>query len=314
MTSRVRWLILACALLGLGFASASSYVHYKLLTDPHFSSPCDINATFNCTAAYLSRFGARFGVPVALGGVAWFALVALIAAFATTDKKGASSPSPAGSYLFGLATIGLASILYLGFASWHYLKVYCLLCMGTYVSVIAIFITSGLTSSIAMSQLPSRISADVRTVLRKPAMLTVALIYIVIAVAGVAVFPREMAVAAAPPPPPPKTQQEQFEEAWNQLPRIDVGVSAGTAKVVVVKYNDWLCPTCKAYAMGYEPVLEAYEKSDPGAVKMVVKDWPWNTACNSSAGRTIPGHEGSCDASVAVRLARDRGKADEMID
>jgi protein-disulfide isomerase len=66
--------------------------------------------------------------------------------------------------------------------------------------------------------------------------------------------------------------------------------------------------------MAYQPVLDAYEKSNPGAVKMVVKDWPWNTDCNAGAGRTIPGHEGSCDASVAVRLARDRGKGEEMVD
>ena len=55
--------------------SISSYVHYKLLTDPSYTSFCDVNATVSCTQAYLSRYGSFWGVPVALGGVLFFALV-----------------------------------------------------------------------------------------------------------------------------------------------------------------------------------------------------------------------------------------------
>jgi protein-disulfide isomerase len=93
-----------------------------------------------------------------------------------------------------------------------------------------------------------------------------------------------------------------------------LGISPGTAKVIVVKFNDWLCPMCKGMALAYQPVLDKYQKSDPGAVKVVLKDWPWNTDCNFKAGRTLPGHEGACSAAVAVRLARDHGKGDAMID
>ena len=80
MSSRFRGLILVFALVGLGFATASTWVHYKVVSDPTYTSPCDINAAFNCTQVYLSRFGSIGGVPVALGGIFWFALVALVAA------------------------------------------------------------------------------------------------------------------------------------------------------------------------------------------------------------------------------------------
>jgi len=314
MTSRARWAILSFALLGLAFAASSSWVHYRLLTDPSYISPCDINATFSCTQAYLSRYGAVFGVPVALGGVAWFALVALIAAFAKPDRPGAPRAGATGSYIFGLSTIGLAAVLYLGYASFFDLKTYCLLCIGTYVSVIAIFVTSGLTSSVGMGSVPSRIVGDLRTVLRKPAMLTVALLYIVAAASGVALFPREMTAPTAPPSPPPNDQIAQFTEAWNAQPRVDLGIPAGTAKVLIVKFNDYLCPSCKASALSYKPVLDQYEKTHPGAVKVIVKDWMWNKDCNFTLSATGPGHEAACDAAVAVRLARDRGKEREMAD
>jgi uncharacterized membrane protein/protein-disulfide isomerase len=312
MTSRARWIILGCALLGLGFAGSSSWVHYRLLTDPSYISPCDINATFSCTQAYLSRYGAVWGGPVALGGVAWFALVALIAAFATPDRPRVTGASAAGSYVFGLATIGLAVILYLGFKSFFELQTYCLLCLGTYVSVIAIFVTSGLTTSVGMGRVPSRIVADLRSVLRKPAMLTATLIYIVAAASGVALFPREMTVAETPPPPPPKDKAEQFTEAWNAQPRVDLGIPAGDAKVLIVKFNDYLCPSCRSSALAHQPVLDQFAKTHPGEVKVVIRDWMWNKDCNFTLSATGPGHEASCDAAVAVRLARDRGKDREL--
>lgn len=63
------------ALVGLGFAVASTWVHYRILNDPLYSSVCDVNATFSCTEAYTSRFGSIGGVPVALIGVLYFAFV-----------------------------------------------------------------------------------------------------------------------------------------------------------------------------------------------------------------------------------------------
>jgi hypothetical protein len=86
-------LILALALLGLAFASSSAWVHYRLLTDASYISPCDLNSTFNCSQVYLSPYGSIGGVPVAIGGMFWFGLVAIVAAFAVPNKT-----SPAGSY------------------------------------------------------------------------------------------------------------------------------------------------------------------------------------------------------------------------
>ena len=70
-------MVLLLAVAGLGLALASTWVHYRLLTDPGYVSPCNFNAHFSCTQVYLSPYGAVAGVPVALGGVLWFALVAL---------------------------------------------------------------------------------------------------------------------------------------------------------------------------------------------------------------------------------------------
>jgi uncharacterized membrane protein/protein-disulfide isomerase len=307
MTPRVRWLILGLALAGLAFATASTRVHYRLLTEPNYTSPCDLNTTFSCTQAYLSRFGAIRGVPVALGGVTWFALVALIAAWARPTTEG--PPSPAGSYVFALATAGLGVVLYLAYASYMVLKVVCLLCLGTYVSVVGLFVVSGLATSTPMTRLPIRLLRDLRSVATRPLLLVVALLYLGGTAAAVVLFPREMKAQTAVPAPPPQDEQQRFAVAWAQQPRTDLGIPAGGAKVVIVKFNDWLCSACRDWAKWYQPVLDKYEQQAPGAVKLVIKDWPWDTSCNFvMPPPTFRGHEGSCQAAAAVRMARDRGK------
>ena len=304
MSPRSRWIVLALALVGLGFASASSWVHYRLMTDPGYISPCDVNATFNCTQAYLSRFGSIGGVPVALGGVLWFALVALLAAFA-----GPADRSPVGAYIFALSTVALAAVLYLGYASFFVLKTACLLCLGTYAAVLGIFITTGLTSTMSITRLPVRVGSDLRSVVGRPLLLIIAFLFLGGAATAVIAFPREQQ-AAAPAALPPDFEQ-RFADAWSKQPRVDMGIAPEGAKVVIVKFNDWLCPSCKAYHVAYQPVIDKYAKSHPGAIKVVVKDYPWSAPCNQAS---IPGHESSCEAAAAVRIARDRNKADAMID
>jgi len=108
--------------------------------------------------------------------------------------------------------------------------------------------------------------------------------------------------------------KSNFEQAWVQQPRVNLGIPAGGAKVVIVKFNDFMCPSCRQAELLYKPLLEKFNRSNPGAVKYVVKDWPWNSSCNFNTASTISGHEAACNAAAAARMARDRGKYDEMVD
>ena len=104
---------------------------------------------------------------------------------------------------------------------------------------------------------------------------------------------------------------KRFLDAWVQQRRIDLGVQASGARVVIVKFNDWMCPGCKAWYQMFKPVLAKYQ-TPAGAIKYVEKDFPWNAQCNASIQQTIPGHESACAAAVAVRLAAEKGKRDAM--
>lgn len=112
-----------------------------------------------------------------------------------------------------------------------------------------------------------------------------------------------------------QTQEEldkRFVDAWVRQPRVNLGIPAGGAKVVIVKFNDWMCPGCKIWYQQLKPVLAKHQAAAPGAIKYVEKDFPWNAQCNPSIQQTIPGHESACAAAVAVRLAAEKGKRETM--
>jgi len=146
----------------------------------------------------------------------------------------------------------------------------------------------------------------------QPSSRIAAAVLVLLAVAGPGGADRRVEAGSQAASPVSAELRRQFTEAFQKQPRVDVGVPADGARVVILKFNDYECPGCRQTELAYRPVLDKFTTSHPKAVKYVVKDWPWNSACNFNAPRTLPGHEASCDAAVAARLARDRGKLEAM--
>jgi len=307
MKAKARNLLLAFAALGLGASSWSSYVHYSLLTRPGYTSFCDMSDTISCTQAYLSEYGSLWGIPVALGGVFFFAIVLMLVAFA---RGPSSARENIPAYIFALSTVGLAFVLYLAWASFIQLNALCLLCTLTYISVIGIFIVSGAATSFAMSTLPRRASRDFVTMLKSPVALVLALIFSVGAVTLIRAFPREShatAAVSAEPQYTPLTDQQRFDFIrWYEVqPKVDVPLDAGGAKVLIVKFNDFQCPPCRQTYVEYKRLLEKYTAT--GQVKFVLKHFPLEAECNTGGP-----HGAACEAASAVVMAQTRGTADKL--
>ena len=321
--SRTPWFV-AFATLGLAASAASSWVHYRILNDPMYASFCDVNATFSCTEAYSSRFGAVWGVPIALVGAVFFAFVLGVIALST---RSAGTRENLPGYVFALSTLGLAAVLYLAYASYFILNVVCLLCVGTYVAVIGLFLISGASTKYPMTHLPSRAATDVRLLMRTPGALTAAILFVVAAGAAIALFPEQRVTAAASDPaanPDPAqtaataipaataSQIQQLEQYLSQQPRVPVLAPSDGADVVILKFNDYQCPACGQTYRDYKPVLAKWNKEAPGKVKFISKDYPLEPECNQFVGQNL--HPGACEGAVAVRLAREQGRAEAMED
>jgi len=317
---RVAWLTVFAA-IGLLAASASTWVHYRILDDPLYASFCDVNSTLNCHDAYTSRFGAFGGVPVALLGLLFFAGVLTLVALCS---QSASARQHLAGYVFAASTIGLAVVLYLAYASYFILQVVCLLCAGTYVAVVGLFLLSGAAAKVPMTSLPMHILNDLRVLIRNPRGLAAAIVFVAAATAAIIVFPEQHVAAAAgietagdaqtaPTAPTASTQQiQQFEQWLSQQPRVPVMAPSDGAAVVILKFNDYQCPGCGQTYRDYKPILAKWAKQAPGKIKFTAKDYPLERECNAFVPQDL--HSGACEAAVAVRLAREKGKAEAMED
>ena len=277
-----------------------------MLSDPTYRSFCDVSATVSCTQVYQSRFGTFRGIPVAIFGTLFFVAATLLSVAGQRARPQLRENVP--GYLFVMSTLALAVILYLGYASFVLLKTVCVLCLTTYAAVIGLFLVSGAATSFPMTTLPRRASRDARLFATSPLALTLSVLFFAGAATTLAFFPREASTtpaagnsqAAAAPAQPTETQKSEFERWYASQPRVPLIVPAEGAKVLVVKFNDYQCPACGQSYTLYKPIFQKYETAQPGAVKLVTKDYPLNRDCNDGLGQTI--HPAACDAAVAVRL------------
>jgi len=105
-----------------------------------------------------------------------------------------------------------------------------------------------------------------------------------------------------------------FVEDWNKRPRTTIPGVDAKADVIVVQFNDWQCPPCLQLYVALEALFADYERTHPGTIARVLLDWPWNARCNPSLAGVQGGHVAACEAAAAVRLAREHGRGDELVD
>jgi uncharacterized membrane protein/predicted DsbA family dithiol-disulfide isomerase len=313
MSQTAARIALVCALVGLGASGTAAYVHYHMLRDPTYTSFCDVSATMSCTQVYASRFGTFRGVPVAIFGAIWFALATLLSVAGLTGRPPVRESVP--GYLFAGSTLALAVILYLGYASFVLLKTVCILCLITYAAVIGLFLVSGAATAIPMMSLPRRAFQDMKLLVTTPLAIALAVVWLGASGSAVALFPREASAAAdagEPLPAPSQDQRSELERFLTSAPRVPLIIPNDGAKLLIVKFNDFQCPACGQSYLMYKPILAKYAASNPGQVKMVLKDYPLNPECNPNVHQML--HPSACDAAVAVRLATAKGKGDAMED
>ncbi len=288
-------------------------VHYRLLFDPGHAALCDISTTLNCTQVYLSRYSTAFGLPVSVFGAIWFAGVLLLVGAAAIGPQAVRENVP--GYLFALSTAGLAVVLYLGYASFVILKVYCVVCLITDAAVIGIFLISGAATSFPMTTLPKRAVTDLRTWIASPLAIAVTLLFFGGAASAVAFFPREGSAAepatGAAVQAAAQDQRSEFERWYTAQPRVPLVVPAEGAKVLIVNFSDFQCPFCKQAYEVLKPILAKYNAQQPGSVRLALKDFPLDSECNAEVKNGGP-HPSACEAAVAVRLARAHNRQDAM--
>ena len=318
MTSRVRTALLIFTALGFFASSYGLYVHYRSQSDPTYVSACDVNESVSCVEVLTSQYGSVLGVPVAAGGAIWSLLAFMLAAFGLKNPTSETTSRVSG-YLFVLATLGLASVFYFAYISFFVLKTACPICLTMYVSVIGTFLISA-SSAGPIASLPSRLGRDLVAVVRNPLTAALAVVWLAVSAGLVFAFPKApqatqsssgtSAEPAAAVPAETLTADQRTEwEAWlNAQPRAPEAQPSGATKVLVLKFNDYQCPSCRLAWVLYKDIIAKYEKAHPGVFVFENRDYPLETEC----GAGNAGHAGACEAAVAVRLAKAKSRDHEL--
>lgn len=317
MSSRVRTALLLFTALGLVASSWALYVHYRLQSDPTYVSVCEVSESVSCQQVLTSQYGSVAGVPVAAGGAIWALLVFMLAAFGLRDPK-SETASRVGGYIFLLSTLGLASVFYFAYISFFVLKMACPLCMTMYVSVIGTFLVSASAAG-PIGALPSRLGGDLAALFKNPMPAVLAVFWLLASAGLVFGFPKppqatqtaSAGTSSEPAVPAESLTPEQRTEwdAWlDAQPRAAEAMPSGSTKVLLLKFNDYQCPSCRLAWVLYKDIIEKYEKANPGVFTFENKDFPLETECGAFS---IP-HGAACEAAAAVRMARAKNRDKEL--
>ncbi len=318
MLRRYRYVLIGLALLGLATSVTALVVHYRLMTDPSYSSFCDVNETVSCQQVLQSSYATVAGVPIAAGGAIWSAAVLLLALWGMRQTSSELAGRVAG-YIFVFATVGLAAVFYYGYASFFVLGTACPLCMAMYVSVAGIFLASAAAAT-SLTDIPKRLGEDIRGLTRSQSGTTLTVAWAAAALALIVFFPRPevfgsqapSAVQAIPEPELETLSPEQIAE-WDkyladQTPLTEPSLlPTGTAKVRFVKFNDYQCPSCRVTYGAYRGIIAKYEREYPGVFVFETRDMPLEPECG-----LVLNHVMACEAAAAVRMARAKNKGAEM--
>jgi protein-disulfide isomerase len=222
-------------------------------------------------------------------------------------------------YIFVLATAGLAVVFYYGYASFFKLGAACPICMTMYAAVAGIFLVSAAAAT-SLTAIPARLGEDLTGLTKSQSGTTLAVAWVAASIALLVLFPHPdqfgstapSAVEAATEPPLETLTPEQIIE-WDKyldsrVPVTEVGVlPSGTAKVLLIKFNDYQCPSCRQTWAMYRGIIEKYEKEYPGVFVYATRDLPLEPECGLQLNHTM-----ACEAAAAVRMAREKNKGREM--
>lgn len=286
-------LYLILPFIGLLFSSYTISHHYSTKMQSGEAYRCNINATFNCDAVANSPYSELFNIPLGIYGAAYFLLLLVLLLIGISNTKSAREHALAYTYS-NIAGTGVS--LLLGVISQLHIKAYCITCIGVYV----VCLIQTVMLLIQHRQFVFRGSFKELFQGLSTAALVLAAVIALHSFARPHI-PTEVQTA----------QPEPLSQTVVQLPinksryvgnGEDYRFGADDAKVKVIEFADFQCPSCKR--LGEQLALLKKEFGD--RVLFVFKNFPLDKKCNRTMQHA--GHPLACEIATLARCAGEAGK------
>lgn len=120
--------LLILALLGFGISVYAYFIEQKIKADPTYKALCDLSDAVSCTKTFASGYGNLFFVSNSLVGMAYYAIITLLALFQVY------------LLLMMVSLAGLLISIVLAYILFAKVKTSCLLCCSLYIINFIIFV------------------------------------------------------------------------------------------------------------------------------------------------------------------------------
>jgi hypothetical protein len=243
------------------------------------------------------------GVPPAAWMLCWCALI--LALMLAAGRRSETSQA-LHAYTFVLSIAGLGAALALGRVLLSFRRAPPL-CLVLAVIVAGIFALVSMLPTPSWKTLPRELGRDVRRLAGSILGISISLALVLGTAAAFVTLKR---LHASPRVGSPFASVNEFVKWHVQQARVPLPHSGQQAPVVIVRFHDYECRPCKELYEAYRPVRLKYERQAPGLVSWVERDFPLDSECNASVSGAF--HPWACEAAVAVRVARQKGREGEM--
>jgi uncharacterized membrane protein/protein-disulfide isomerase len=284
------WTVTVICLLGLAAAVSLTVSHYRLFTDPAYSSFCAISKSINCDTVSQSRYAVLWGVPIAVWGVlaylSFFLLLLLSLCRSAHHQR-------VWTLLFSMAMGFSGYSLALAAVSTFVIGSYCILCVALYaVNLLLLFFSWVIRRRFNSGPFIRALGEDLRHLSPNRPLNALVIAALLAAFAGVkAVYPAYWLFNSSPMPAQIATGVTSEGHPW---------IGAESPILEIIEFADYQCFQCNKMYYHLRDLIAKY----PEKIRLVHVHYPMDHAFNPMV--KTPFHIGSGKmALLAIHAAAE---------
>jgi uncharacterized membrane protein/protein-disulfide isomerase len=286
------WTVMAINLLGLAAAVSLSVSHYRLFTDPAYSSFCAISKSINCDTVSQSPYAVLWGVPIAVWGVLGY-LSFLLMLLLSLGRS--AHHQRVWTLLFSMALGFSGYSLALAAISTFLIGSYCILCIALYaVNLLLLFFSWIVRRRFNSGPFLRALGDDLRHLSPRRPLNALVIAGLLAAFAGVkAGYPAYWLFSPAPLPAQIATGVTPEGRPW---------IGAESPALEIIEFADYQCFQCKKMYYHLRDLIAKY----PEKIRLVHVHSPMDHEFNPMV--KTPFHMGSGKMALLAIYATAEGK------
>jgi uncharacterized membrane protein/protein-disulfide isomerase len=286
------WTVVVICLLGLTAAVSLSVSHYRLFTDPAYSSFCAISKAINCDTVSQSPYAVLWGVPIAVWGVLAYLSFLLLLVLGIGRS---ASHQRVWTLLFSMALGFSGYSLVLAAISTFVIGSYCIMCIALYaVNLLLLFFSWIVRRRFNSGPFFKALGEDLIYLSPKRPLNAIAIAGLLAFFAGVkAVYPAYWLFNPSPISAQIATGVTSEGRPW---------VGAERPALEIVEFADYQCFQCKKMYYHLRDLVAKY----PETIRLVHVHYPMDQVFNPMV--KTPFHIGSGKMALLAIYAAAEGK------